>query len=41
MLAEPFEDSRRLTGSNLYFPGTGAALETLRGLVFDLSLIHI
>ncbi len=35
MLPEPFEDSRRLTGSNLYFPGTGAALETLRGLVFD------
>ena len=35
MLPEPFEDSRRLTGSNLYFPGAGAALETLRGLVFD------
>ncbi|MET0581596.1 MAG: DUF559 domain-containing protein [Pseudoxanthomonas sp.] len=35
MLPEPFEDSRRLTGSNLYFPGTGAALETLRGLEFD------
>ena len=35
MLPEPFEDSRRLTGSNLYFDGTGAALETLRGLVFD------
>ena len=35
MLPEPFEDSRRLTGSNLYFPGTGAALETARGLVFD------
>jgi UDP-N-acetylmuramyl tripeptide synthase/very-short-patch-repair endonuclease len=35
VLPEPFEDSRRLTGSNLYFPGTGAALETLRGLVFD------
>ena len=35
MLPEPFEDSRRLTGSNLYFPGTGAALETLRGLTFD------
>ncbi|HYM86919.1 MAG TPA: Mur ligase family protein, partial [Pseudoxanthomonas sp.] len=35
VLPEPFEDSRRLTGSNLYFPGGGAALETLRGLTFD------
>ena len=35
MLPEPFEDSRRLTGSNLYFNGTGAALETLRGLEID------
>jgi uncharacterized membrane protein YeaQ/YmgE (transglycosylase-associated protein family) len=35
VLPEPFEDSRRLTGSNLYFPGTGAALETARGLEFD------
>ncbi|MGH8026586.1 MAG: endonuclease domain-containing protein, partial [Pseudoxanthomonas sp.] len=35
MLPEPFEDSRRLTGSNLHFPGTGAALETLPGLAFD------
>ena len=35
MLPEPFEDSRRLTGSNLYFNGTGAALEAARGLVFD------
>lgn len=35
MLPEPFEDSRRLTGSNLYFPGTGAALETSHGLEFD------
>ena len=40
MLAEPFEDSRRLTGSNLYFPGTGAALETLRGLVFDEAALE-
>lgn len=32
---EPFEDSRRLTGANLYFATTGAALETLRGLAFD------
>ena len=35
VLPEPFEDSRRLTGSNLYFPGPGAALETARGLAFD------
>ncbi len=35
VLPEPFEDSRRLTGSNLYFPGTGAALETVRGLAFE------
>ena len=35
MLPEPFEDSRRLTGSNFYFPGTGAALETTRGLAFE------
>lgn len=27
----PFEDSRRLTGSNLFFPGTGAVLELVRG----------
>ena len=40
MLPEPFEDSRRLTGSNLYFPGTGAALETLRGLAFDEPVLE-
>ena len=40
MLPEPFEDSRRLTGSNLYFDGTGAALETLRGLVFDETVLQ-
>ena len=39
MLPEPFEDSRRLTGSNLYFDGSGAALETLRGLEFDDSVL--
>lgn len=27
-MAEPYDDSRRLTGGNLYFAGTGAALET-------------
>ena len=41
MLPEPFEDSRRLTGSNLYFNGTGAALETLRGLEFDDSALAV
>ena len=39
MLPEPFEDSRRLTGGNLYFPGTGAALETARGLLFDEAVL--
>ena len=31
----PFEDSRRLTGANLYFDGSGAALETAPDLLFD------
>ena len=34
-VAEPYEDSRRLTGCNFYFAGTGAALETAPGAVFD------
>lgn len=34
MAPEPFTDSRRLTGCNVYFAGTGAALETARGLAF-------
>ena len=34
-MAEPFEDSRRLTGCNFYFAGTGAALETTPGVVSD------
>ncbi len=29
---EPFEDSRRLTGCNVYFADTGAALEATRGV---------
>src|SRR3546814_9844556 len=33
--AEPYEDSRRLTGCNFYFSGTGAALEAAPGLSFD------
>ncbi|MEO6103025.1 MAG: DUF559 domain-containing protein [Pseudoxanthomonas sp.] len=40
MLPEPFDDSRRLTGSNLYFDGTGAALETARGLEFDEATLE-
>lgn len=35
MMPEPFTDSRRLTGCNVYFAGTGAALEVARGLAFD------
>lgn len=35
VVSEPFEDSRRLTGANLYFGGPGAALETAPGLAFD------
>jgi cyanophycin synthetase len=32
---EPFRDSRRLTGCNLYFDGTGAALESVPDAAFD------
>ena len=39
MLPEPFEDSRRLTGCNFYFSGTGAALEAARGVPFDDAAI--
>lgn len=35
----PFEDSRRLTGINLYFAGTGVVLETL-GVPTDEALRH-
>lgn len=35
MAPEPFEDSRRLTGCNVHFPGSGAALEAARGVAFD------
>jgi UDP-N-acetylmuramyl tripeptide synthase/very-short-patch-repair endonuclease len=35
MHPEPFEDSRRLTGCNVYFAATGAALETARGWEHD------
>lgn len=39
-MSEPFEDSRRLTGCNLYFAGPGAALESARGLAFDAAAIE-
>src|SRR5688500_19459625 len=35
LMPEPFVDSRRLTGCNLYFHATGAALESAPGLAFD------
>jgi UDP-N-acetylmuramyl tripeptide synthase len=35
MRPEPFRDSRRLTGCNVYFAGTGAALESAHGLDVD------
>ena len=34
----PFEHSRRLTGANLFFPGSGALLETT-GIVPDAALL--
>ena len=34
----PFDDSRRLTGSNLYFDGAGAVLETIGVVVDDVLL---
>jgi len=39
-MGEPFEDSRRLTGANLYFDAPGAALETAPGLFFDPSALE-
>ena len=37
---EPFEDSRRLTGANLYFDSAGAALESARGIAFDAGTLQ-
>jgi cyanophycin synthetase len=34
----PFEDSRRLTGANLYFASTGAVLEVIADVVDDSLL---
>ncbi len=39
MAAQPFDDSRRLTGPNLYFDGPGAALETILDAGIDDALI--
>ena len=39
-MSEPFEDSRRLTGANLYADGAGAALETAQGLAFDADALQ-
>ncbi|HEY5613744.1 MAG TPA: Mur ligase family protein [Lysobacter sp.] len=35
----PFDESRRLTGSNLYFDGSGAALETLGAARLDAAAL--
>lgn len=35
----PFDESRRLTGGNPYFDGTGVALETARDLMLDEALL--
>lgn len=44
MSGEPFEDSRRLTGANLYFDGAGAALEAsfalAPGQAFDAAALQ-
>ena len=40
MSGAPFEDSRRLTGANLYVDGTGSALETAPGLAFDAGTLQ-
>ncbi|MFT3789597.1 MAG: DUF559 domain-containing protein [Rudaea sp.] len=36
----PFEDSRRLTGANLYFPAPGAVLETAQGIFVDNAAVE-
>lgn len=36
----PFEDSRRLTGANLYFDGAGAALEAAPGVAVDAGMLQ-
>ena len=39
-MSASFEESRRLTGSNLYFEGPGAALETASGVVVDAATLQ-
>ena len=39
-MGEPFQDSRRLTGANLYFDGPGAALEVAPGVAFDADTLQ-
>lgn len=39
-MSAPFEESRRLTGSNLYFDGPGAALETARGVTVEAGTLQ-
>lgn len=39
-MSEPFEESRRLTGCNVYFAGTGAALEVAPGVSFDAATLQ-
>lgn len=39
-VSKGFEDSRRLTGANLYLPGCGAALETLGGITPNDEVLH-
>ena len=39
-MSAPFEESRRLTGSNLYFDGPGAALETTRDVAIDAAMLQ-
>ena len=39
-MSAPFEESRRLTGANLYFDATGAALETAPGLVANSAALE-
>ncbi|MEO6364710.1 MAG: Mur ligase family protein [Luteimonas sp.] len=36
----PYDESRRLTGCNPYFDGTGAALETTGGIPDDAAVAH-
>lgn len=39
-MTQPYRDSRRLTGPNLYFDACGAALETLPGQPLDDALLQ-